>query len=91
MDEQKNAATPQPKPPAPPHAPLEKSEPASKTHYVPHLELKAIILLAFTLVLILGSVVFWALYEQATPASRSVEYPGDWAARMMSAPPTTRG
>ncbi|MCG2595568.1 MlaD family protein [Ramlibacter sp. XY19] len=58
MDEQKNAAAPQPKPPPPPHAPLEKSEPASKTQYVPHLEMKAVILLVFTLCLVLGSAIY---------------------------------
>jgi phospholipid/cholesterol/gamma-HCH transport system substrate-binding protein len=58
MDEQKNAAAPQPKAPPPPHAPLEKSEPAAKVTYVPHLEMKAIILLVFTLCLVLGSAIY---------------------------------
>jgi phospholipid/cholesterol/gamma-HCH transport system substrate-binding protein len=59
MDDQKNAASPQPKPaPPPPAAPLAKSEPASKASYVPHLEMKAIVLLVFTLCLIIGSAIY---------------------------------
>ena len=60
MDEDTNAASPQPSPPAPqpPRAPLEKSEPAAKTTYVPHLELKAIVLLVFTLGLVIGSAIY---------------------------------
>jgi phospholipid/cholesterol/gamma-HCH transport system substrate-binding protein len=57
-EDPKRAASPPPTAPPPPETPVQKSEPASKNVPVRHLEMKAIMLLAFTLALIIGSALF---------------------------------
>lgn len=57
-DDPKRAAAPPPTAPPQPETPVQKSEPAAKNVPVRNLELKAIMLLAFTLALILGSALF---------------------------------
>lgn len=57
-DDPKRAAAPPPTAPPQPETPVQKSEPAAKHVPVRNLELKAIMLLAFTLALILGSALF---------------------------------
>jgi phospholipid/cholesterol/gamma-HCH transport system substrate-binding protein len=59
MAEPKNPSSPpSPTAPPPPETPVQKSEPAAKHVPVRHLELKAIMLLAFTIALILGAALF---------------------------------
>jgi phospholipid/cholesterol/gamma-HCH transport system substrate-binding protein len=57
-DDPKRAAAPPPTAPPQPETPVQKSEPAAKNVPVRNLELKAIMLLAFTLALIIGSALF---------------------------------
>jgi phospholipid/cholesterol/gamma-HCH transport system substrate-binding protein len=45
-------------PPPQPETPVQKSEPAAKNRPVPHLEMKAIVLLVFTLGLVIGSALY---------------------------------
>jgi phospholipid/cholesterol/gamma-HCH transport system substrate-binding protein len=57
-DEKKPAPPPHPTAPPQPETPVQKSEPSAKHVPVRHLELKAIMLLAFTIALILGAGLF---------------------------------
>jgi phospholipid/cholesterol/gamma-HCH transport system substrate-binding protein len=59
-DPDDNAPRPEPPPTAPPHppTPASQSEPTAKSHTVPHLELKAMALVAFTLALVLGTAIY---------------------------------
>ena len=57
-DDPKRAAAPPPTAPPQPETSVQKSEPAAKNVPVRNLEMKAILLLAFTLALILGSALF---------------------------------
>jgi phospholipid/cholesterol/gamma-HCH transport system substrate-binding protein len=58
MAEEKPRPPPQPTPPPQPQTPVQKSEPAARAVHVPHLEMKAIILLVFTLGLVIGSAIY---------------------------------
>ena len=51
-------AAPEPIPPPPPETAVQKSEPAAKRKPVRHLELKAVMLLAFTVALIVGTALY---------------------------------
>ena len=57
-DDPKRGAPPPPTAPPQPETPVQKSEPSAKNVPVRNLELKAIMLLAFTLALIIGSALF---------------------------------
>jgi phospholipid/cholesterol/gamma-HCH transport system substrate-binding protein len=57
-DDPKRGAAPPPTAPPQPETPVQKSEPAAKNVPVRNLEMKAIMLLAFTLALIIGSALF---------------------------------
>ena len=57
-DDPKRATAPPPTAPPQPETPVQKSEPAARNVPVRNLELKAIMLLAFTLALIIGSAIF---------------------------------
>jgi phospholipid/cholesterol/gamma-HCH transport system substrate-binding protein len=57
-DDPNRAASPPPTAPPQPETPVQKSEPAAKNVPVRNLEMKAIMLLAFTLALIVGSALF---------------------------------
>lgn len=52
------ADAPEPTPPPQPETSVQKSEPAAKNHPVQNLEMKAIVLLVFTIVLVLGSALY---------------------------------
>jgi phospholipid/cholesterol/gamma-HCH transport system substrate-binding protein len=61
-DENNNNDKPQGAPPAPapaqPATPVTQSEPTAKSHHIPHLELKALILVLFTIALVGGSALY---------------------------------
>ena len=58
VDDPKRPSAPEPTAPPPPQTPVQKSEPAARNRAVRNLELKAILLLAFTVSLIVGSALF---------------------------------
>jgi phospholipid/cholesterol/gamma-HCH transport system substrate-binding protein len=58
VDDPARARSPEPTPPPQPQTPVQKSEPAARNRAIRNLELKAIMLLAFTVALIVGSALF---------------------------------
>ena len=58
VDDPERARSPEPTAPPQPQTPVQKSEPAARQRQVRNLELKAIMLLAFTVALIVGSALF---------------------------------
>ena len=57
-NDNKPEGAPPPTAPPQPETPVTQSEPTAKTHHIPNLELKALLLVAFTIALVVGSALY---------------------------------